>query len=468
MKKILLFLLISIFSIFLISLVNAGSSCTPIYDYDVCWSSNLHQYGCAWAKAQIHTFKDLQGTYKGGYYVGEVWTKALCSGTGHKLTYQRGLTSWGSCTKSGCPGTSVGDNQKIVIARPGEENPQYIAFYCHNYDSCGSSWAWAWAGWGWTGEDGHYNFKVVECYDNSDCSSGQICDKSGDWTTWSCKTPECITGEEKCIGISSYKCENNKWVNKGEIIGACGVECLANPDCPSTTEGDRFCDGNDVIQPSSFYTCVSKKCIENTQNIFVKTCDYKCENGECTIEIIEPEEPMPGGFMKFINSIINWLKNLFTIIFTQQAVIGPQIVEPNTVHTYQIDLSASIPDSDWSDGTYQIQYANWALVDSSGNIIQEGTWEKINGVYQKSVTITTPSNIGDFVLLGMITQFDMTFNNVIGQWETGEEYIVNKEAIDLKTEYSIIEPEEPVPGGFIRFITSIINWLKDLWVSIFG
>ena len=183
---------------------------------------------------------------------------------------------------------------------------------------------------------------------------------------------------------------------------------------------------------------------------------------------VEPIPPQPGGFLSLINRIIDWFKNLFSTIFVQQSVIGPQVVEPNTQHTYEIDLSATIPDSDWSDGTYEVQYANWALIDSSGNIKQQGNWEQVNGKYVKSVTITTPSDIGDYALLGMITQFNMTYDSSTGQWVTSEEQIINKEAIDLKTEYTIEEPEVPIPGGFQKFIQIIIDFFKNLWSSIFG
>ncbi len=262
-----------------------------------------------------------------------------------------------------------------------------------------------------------------------------------------------------------------------------------------------------VMQIFTTYSCINSKCLSNTEDRLLETCSYKCENSICIeavcteneikyftcpdgskVEeclcvsnewkcikspelycITEPDEPTPGGFTKFITKIIDWFKNIFASIFmVEQSVIGPKTVEPNTVHTYQFDITVTMPDSNYSDGVYQIQYANWALLDSDGNIIQEGTWEKVNGVYSKSVTITTPSNIGEFALLGIITHFNMTWDTTIGQWETGEEYIVNKEAIDLKTEHSITEPEEPIPGGFTKFITDIINWVKNLWGSLFG
>jgi len=292
---------------------------------------------------------------------------------------------------------------------------------------------------------------------------------------------------------------------------SCSYDCNTNKDCGTDGYiGSPSCKDNNAYQMFRTYKCLDYVCSYSDLDTLKESCLYGCLNGVCGVleeidfyrfsenqcnqisilesektindystlaecqvniigeDIIAPPDPSPSGFSKFISSIINWLKNIFSTIFGIATITGSQIVEPNTIQTYQIDLSAPIPDSDWSDGTYQVQYANWALIDSSGNIIQEGTWEKINGKYQKSVTITTPSNIDDFALLGMITQFDITFNEATGQWTTSEERIVNKEAIDLKTKYTIEEPEVPFAGGFGGFIGTIINWLKGIWQSIFG
>jgi len=58
-------------------------------------------------------------------------------------------------------------------------------------------------GYGWQG-DGCVNIKVVECYDNSDCSSGEICDKSGSWQDWNCKIEE---EKETFLSVAIYEYE---------------------------------------------------------------------------------------------------------------------------------------------------------------------------------------------------------------------------------------------------------------------
>jgi hypothetical protein len=45
------------------------------------------------------------------------------------------------------------------------------------------------------------------------CSGGQCIDL------------ECTTGQEKCEADVHFKCENNKWVSKGVVVGKCGIGC---------------------------------------------------------------------------------------------------------------------------------------------------------------------------------------------------------------------------------------------------
>ena len=69
--------------------------------------------------------------------------------------------------------------------------------------------------------------KLVETCDYG-CSNGE------------CIIPECMPGDDKCVGNIYYVCENYKWVEKGKVVGKCGVEekCTSDADCP---EG-YYCD----------------------------------------------------------------------------------------------------------------------------------------------------------------------------------------------------------------------------------
>jgi hypothetical protein len=191
------------------------------------------------------------------------------------------------------------------------------------------------------------------------------------------------------------------------------------------------------------------------------TMEITSTSSQIQVEIPTPPKPEPNGFQKFILSLINWFKGLFG--FGTASIIGQASIQPNTQQTYTFNVSALTPDSDYSDGTYQVQYANWALTDKDGNIKQQGDWEQVNGNYLKSVTITTPSNIGNYVLLGVITQYDLTFNYDTGAWTNGEEKIVNKEAIDLTSKRSVTTPVNPTAGGFSKFLSSLFSWIKGIF-----
>lgn len=59
-----------------------------------------------------------------------------------------------------------------------------------------------------------------------DQNENSVCDKDeGGETSGS----ECI--EDKCDGVIYYQCVNGNFVNKGQAIGKCNVECLIDSDC---------------------------------------------------------------------------------------------------------------------------------------------------------------------------------------------------------------------------------------------
>lgn len=181
-----------------------------------------------------------------------------------------------NCNENGCSGNikQVSSGQ-ITVANKGEEVSSCLSFFswdrtdggsasctyysddcskcggetvdgtkiCYSCDICtGGGWIWLISG-------GAYvypctTFKVVECYDNSDCSLGYSCDKSGDWKSWKCFPPECQLGQDKCIGSDYYSCENYIWTNKGKTQNKCGIEC---------NEGSSKCEGKIL------YECLNGK-----------------------------------------------------------------------------------------------------------------------------------------------------------------------------------------------------------------
>ena len=265
-----------------------------------------------------------------------------------------------------------------------------------------------------------------------------------------------IKEQDECIDSDGGK--NYYEVGRASLqVDASGRMIFQSDACAESNLGGPVVKGR--IVPYLFEAvCENGKPIK-----VVYKCPNGCLDGKCIgKKVTQPINPTPNSISHWVSSILAWIKDLFANIFTL-SITGPQTIEPNTLATYKIDIPAPTPDSNYNDGTYQVQWANWALIDKNGNILKQGQWEKVNGRYYKTISITTPSSIGDYVLVGMITQFDMTFNFETGKWSSSEEKIINKEAIDLKTGYKITEPEVPIPSGFQKFINSIINFFKNLF-----
>jgi hypothetical protein len=128
-------------------------------------------------------------------------------------------------------------------------------------------------------------------------------------------------------------------------------------------------------------------------------------------------------------------------------------------------LSATSPDTAYTDGTYQEQYANWALLDSNKNIMQQGTWEKVYGSYSKDITITIPNNPSNYVLIGTIYQYDMKYQN--NAWVTTSESVIAKDALNIQTGMPI-----PVANtgnlNFGNILQNIWNWITNFFSNLFG
>jgi hypothetical protein len=214
---------------------------------------------------------------------------------------------------------------------------------------------------------------------------------------------------------------------------------------------------------------------EETEIIFeLRENPIFCGTGETVLELTfekkevsEPENPKPSGWTSLLGKLIDFLDNLWDKLL-KQSIVGETEVESGSTHTYLIELSTEKPDSDYSDGFYSIQYSNWALLDKEGNIINQGVWEETNGDYSKSLSLKTPTEKGQYALIGVITQVDGNYNYETGKWEFSEEYILNKEAIDIYTLYSVTEPENPNPSGFGKFISSILDFFKNIFGGLFN
>ena len=167
-------------------------------------------------------------------------------------------------------------------------------------------------------------------------------------------------------------------------------------------------------------------------------------------------------FSSILSKIADWFKNLFEAL-RSLSVVGQASGLPNSVQAYSISLSAPIPNSDYSKGNYQVQYANWALVDSNNNIKQQGEWEQVNGFYNKSISITLPSEVNKYALIAVINQYDMSYNFTSKEWKTTKDEVISKEAYNLQTKLPTPVSSAPSINKFLDIINAILNWFKSLF-----
>ncbi|MBU0894869.1 MAG: hypothetical protein KKB88_05490 [Nanoarchaeota archaeon] len=252
-----------------------------------------------------------------------------------------------------------------------------------------------------------------------------------------------------------------------------------NVECKIKDNGGLECRGGVVYGFSPYAQSLQRNDLKIRVNIFKEGIECldnswcsdgkECKSNKCVeFQAPTPTPPTPTGFTSILQNIISWLNNLWDTLL-KQSIVGDTQVQPGSTHTYQISLTTTAPDSDFYDGSYSIQYGNYALIDSEGNILKEGNWEQVNGQYTKSVTLTVPTEQNkQYALIGVITQTEGNYNYQTGQWTFSEEQILNKEAIDIKTLYEVREPTNPIPSGFNKFLSSIIDFFKNLFGGLFN
>lgn len=189
----------------------------------------------------------------------------------------------------------------------------------------------------------------------------------------------------------------------------------------------------------------------------------QCTNQELKCGGSCPSCPAWQTFLQKFQEFLDWMKDLFKNA-QFWAISGSTSVQPGSTETYSISLTAPVPDSDYTDGSYQIQYASWALIDKDENIKQQGEWEKVQGSYQKQVTINVPSELNKFGIAGVIVQYDMQYNFSTKQWSITKEDIVAKEMLNVATKLPVpFNP--PVPGWskIADWFKSFLDWLAGLF-----
>ena len=266
MKKLILFLILGVL---LINLVSAWS-----YDGE-------HHYGNAHAYVRISgTYPNCDGNTHGSYCAGRWYTDVSHEGDKFWIAYKvpsweplTGTDDWGPSGYKGPISLHSISDGRVYLDENGNV-PKFV-LCAWDYDYSGGDWAWVAKCAGYIGAGYLDGKKNVECYDNSDCSSGEICDKSGDWTTWKCVPDPCkyVTCEDKCQNSVRYYdgyCKDGECVYKTETceFGCKGDFCAEDP-----------CKGvecNDKCENSIWYHdghCVNGRCVYDSKD----TCKYGCQ-----------------------------------------------------------------------------------------------------------------------------------------------------------------------------------------------
>jgi len=168
----------------------AVSTCPVQQGYDYC-DFNEYKFGVATARAELLTSdpKDINGnTFE--YMIKKATINYLCNGD--KAYVYKNIEDWNliKCDSLGCYGGEP-------IPLKGEydvtsTDANLLKFVCWDRKNEGSDTAWTWVGRGWPS-----NFKIVNCYKDSDCGIG-TCDKSlSDYRLWKCTNEPARVGNVK-------------------------------------------------------------------------------------------------------------------------------------------------------------------------------------------------------------------------------------------------------------------------------
>jgi len=307
MKKIFLFIM----GIFLISLVSAGSCTESGYSY---CQEDSYSYGDANAYAKVAwSFEDDNGIIEGvnwgdvSYPVGNLYIRSRYISDAYfsPLANENLLDRW-SCSSSGCsisgsatdlefyPTSSQGESQKIASIDQSFNECVVVGSLGHDRASNGD-WAAVLSYYGWFGSQSCPTFNVVDCYDDSDCSGDKICDKSGEWQTWSCKTDPCefITCEDKCqnsvrsfngycsAGDCVYETENCDFGCSGKF---CADDLCAGVECDDKCENSVWSHDGSCNPSTGACTYTQDECqygCENQQFLAIIVGEGMCRDDPC-------------------------------------------------------------------------------------------------------------------------------------------------------------------------------------------
>jgi len=173
--------------------------------------------------------------------------------------------------------------------------------------------------------------------------------------------------------------------------------------------------------------------------------------------------------MKKILSMFVGFLLVITLMSSVMAISNPTINKPQLKNFYDetnvvfqpflsitLDLTTIIPDSDYSDGTLETQFAGWVFADEDGKVINSKEFSRIYQGSFSDTIVVKPMVAGEYALVGLIIQIDQTYDSVTSQWITSPEEVVVKEAQKL----NVILPAPPIGQP------SIGNWIANIWGSV--
>jgi len=309
------FLLVLLGIFFLFISISAVSA----WEYD-----NSYTYGKATAYAKVvGNYPQCDGQKYNNYCVGDYYVDV--SFTGDKFYMGYSYTSWSPTSNSdgysGIPSSTPG--KKILPTENGHPKGYIICGWDYqetSYNKKVGNSTEKYTDWAWTSICGGYlvktfdELKVVECYQDSDCSNG-FCQKTGitNDQDWKCVQRICTDGDERCFGSNTQRCEGNQWVDKGVIMGKCSAECTTDLDCPEDSISDTFCSGNNILQTNTDNRCSNYQCISSSQDAIIQSCAYQCQDvtGEgaiCIEKVCDAGEKMCSPDGNILNCYQNgWL-----------------------------------------------------------------------------------------------------------------------------------------------------------------
>lgn len=146
--------------------------------------------------------------------------------------------------------------------------------------------------------------------------------------------------------------------------------------------------------------------------------------------------PLPAS----VNEVVeNYLAEFSSEIIAQQllsvtgdqqsnVIIGNfQNISIGDKRDISIRLYVDEPDINYIDGDYQIQYANWVILDTTANIIKKGNYQRISsGNYEKDLSLSFYKD-GDFALIPYVIQYNIDYNFTSTAWEDQGYDVIGKE-----------------------------------------